>query len=234
MPLLELKAIESGYGQVQILWGIDLDVRAGETVLLLGANGVGKTTTLRVIIGLLRCWRGEILFAGEALQALKPSERIRRGIGFMSELGVFPELSIAENIRLGGYFLGSAEVRRRCERLYGLFPALAERRGEMAASLSGGQRKMLGIAKVLVAQPKLLLMDEPSAGLAPIFVRQVIDALKVAVGTGTALLIAEQNVAFLEFSDRGFLIEGGRVRLSGTRAELAESDAVKAAYFGLE
>jgi branched-chain amino acid transport system ATP-binding protein len=203
-------------------------------VLLLGGNGAGKTTTLRTIIGLLSCWRGEILFEGEALQTLRPSECIRRGVGFMPELGIFPELSIAENIRLGGYFLGSAEVRRRCERLYGLFPDLAERRSGMAASLSGGQHKMLGIAQVLVSEPKLLLMDEPSAGLASIFVRQVIDALKVAVGTGTALLIAEQNVAFLEFADRGFLIEGGRVRLSGTRAELAESDALKGAYFGLE
>ena len=233
MPLLELKGIESGYGKVQILWGVDLDVGPGETALLLGANGVGKTTTLRAIIGLLPCWRGRILFEQELLQALKPSERIRRGIGFMSELGIFPDLSIAENIRLGGYFLGTAEVRRRCEDLYSLFPDLAERRNSAAASLSGGQRKMLGIAKVLVAEPKLLLMDEPSAGLAPVFVRQVIETLKVVVGRGAALLIAEQNVAFLEFADRGFLIDGGRVRLSGTRTELAESDAVKAAYFGL-
>ncbi|MGH6674461.1 MAG: ABC transporter ATP-binding protein [Xanthobacteraceae bacterium] len=233
MPLLALKGIESGYGQVQILWGVDLDVRAGETALLLGANGVGKTTTLRTIIGLLPCWRGEITFEGQPLHDLKPSERIRRGIGFMSELGIFPDLSIAENIRLGGYFLGYAEVRRRCERLFTLFPDLAQRRNGMAASLSGGQRKMLGIAKVLIAEPKLLLMDEPSSGLAPVFVRQVIETLKVAVGGGTALLIAEQNVAFLEFADRGFLIEAGRVTLAGTRAELAENDAVKAAYFGL-
>jgi branched-chain amino acid transport system ATP-binding protein len=233
LPLLALKGIESGYGQVQILWGVDLDVRAGETALLLGANGVGKTTTLRTIIGLLRCWRGEIIFEDEPLQNLTPSERIRRGIGFMSELGIFPDLSIAENIRLGGFFLGNAEVKRRCERLFTLFPDLAARRNGMAASLSGGQRKMLGIAKVLIAEPKLLLMDEPSSGLAPVFVRQVIETLKVAVGSGTALLIAEQNVAFLEFADRGFLIEGGRVTLAGTRAELAENDAVKAAYFGL-
>jgi branched-chain amino acid transport system ATP-binding protein len=234
VPLLKLTGVTSGYGQVQILWGIDLDVRAGETALLLGANGVGKTTILRTIIGLLPCWRGEILFDGEALQALKPSERIPRGIGFMSEQGIFSDLSIAENIRLGGYFLANAEVRRRCERLFMLFPDLAERRNEVAASLSGGQRKMLGIAKVLVSEPKLLLMDEPSAGLAPVFVRQVIERLKVAVGAGTTLLIAEQNVAFLEFADRGFLIEGGRVRLSGTRAELVENDSVKAAYFGLD
>jgi branched-chain amino acid transport system ATP-binding protein len=233
LALLKLTGIESGYGQVQVLWGIDLDVAAGETALLLGANGVGKTTTLRTIIGLLPCWRGEILFDGEPLQALKTSERIRRGIAFMSELGIFPDLSIAENIRLGGYFLSNTEIRRRCERLYELFPDLAKRRNHVASSLSGGQRKMLGIAKVLVPEPKLLVMDEPSAGLAPIFVKQVIETLRVAVDKGTALLIAEQNVAFLDFADRGFLIEGGRVRLSGTRAELAKNEAVKAAYFGL-
>jgi branched-chain amino acid transport system ATP-binding protein len=234
VALLKLTGVTSGYGQVQILWGIDLQVSPGETALLLGANGVGKTTILRTIIGLLPCWHGEIVFDEEPLQKLKPSERIARGIGFMSEQGIFPDLSIAENIRLGGYFLANSELRRRCERLFALFPDLAERRNELAASLSGGQRKMLGIAKVLVSEPRLLLMDEPSSGLAPLFVRQVIDRLRVAVGTGTTLLIAEQNVAFLEFADRGFLIEGGRVRLSGTQAELAENDAVKAAYFGLE
>lgn len=233
MPLLKLAGVESGYGQVQVLWGIDFEVRAGETALLLGANGVGKSTTLRTIIGLLPCWRGEIYFEGEPVHGLKPSERIRRGIGFMSELGIFPELSIAENIRLGGYYLDTAEVRRRSERLFGLFPDLAARRRSAAATLSGGQRKMLGIAKVLVAEPKLLLMDEPSAGLAPVFVRQIIDTLKTAVTGGTALLIAEQNVAFLEFADRGFLIDGGRVGLSGTRTQLMANDAVKAAYFGL-
>ena len=234
MPLLKLTGVTSGYGGVQILWGIDLQVSAGETALLLGANGVGKSTILRTIIGLLPCWGGEIIFAGEPLQTFKPSERIRRGIGFMSEQGIFPDLSITENIRLGGYFLANAELRRRSDRLFSLFPDLAERRNEVAASLSGGQRKMLGIAKVLVSEPKLLLMDEPSAGLAPLFVRQVIERLKVAVGAGTTLLVAEQNVAFLELADHGFLIEGGRVRLSGTPAQLEQSDAVREAYFGLE
>jgi branched-chain amino acid transport system ATP-binding protein len=234
MALLELARIESGYGEVQVLWGIDRDVATGETVLLLGANGVGKTTILRTIIGLLPCWRGTIRFDGEALQLLEPSERIRRGIGFMSELGIFPDLSVAENISLGGYFLGNAELNRRTEKLFFLFPDLAKRRRGVAGSLSGGQRKMLAIAKVLIAEPKLLLMDEPSAGLAPVFVKQVIETLKIVLTKGTALLLAEQNVAFIEFADRGFLIEGGRVRLSGTRAELVENDAVKAAYFGLD
>jgi len=234
MALLQLKGVASGYRAVQVLWGIDLDVAAGETVLLLGANGVGKTTTLRTIIGLLPAWSGDILFDGKPLQQRKPSERILAGIGYMSELGIFPDLSVGENMRLGGYRLGSAELRRRAERLFALFPDLAERRRSIAGSLSGGQRKMLAIAKVLVGEPKLVLMDEPSAGLAPVFVRQVIATLKVALTAGTALLIAEQNVAFLQFADRGFLIDGGRVRLSGTREQLAESAEVKAAYFGLE
>ncbi len=233
MSLLELRGVESGYGTLQILWGIDLDVDAGETVLLLGANSAGKTTLLRTIIGLLPCWRGNIIFDGEAINTLSSDQRIRRGIAFMSELGVFPSLSIEENIRLGGYFLSDSEVRRRSARLFELFPDLAERRRSAAAMLSGGQRKMLGIAKVLVSGPKLLLMDEPSSGLAPVFVKQVIEVLRTRIGTGTSLLIAEQNVAFLGLADRGFLIDHGQVKLSGTRAELESSDAVREAYFGL-
>lgn len=151
----------------------------------------------------------------------------------MSEQGVFATLTIEENIRLGGYFLSGAEVRRRSTRLFELFPDLAKKRRDVAASLSGGQRKMLGIAKVLVSEPKLLLMDEPSSGLAPVFVKQVVDVLRSAIGEGTALLIAEQNVAFLPLADRGYLIDGGRVRLSGTREQLESSDVVREAYFGL-
>ncbi|EGO95871.1 MULTISPECIES: ABC transporter ATP-binding protein [Acidiphilium] len=233
MTLLALKGVESGYGPMQVLWGIDLAVNAGETVILLGANSAGKTTLLRTIIGLLPCTGGTITFDGEPVGALPPDQRIRRGIAFMSELGVFPGLTIEENIRLGGYFLSAAEVRRRSARLYDLFPALAGKRRDLASSLSGGQRKMLGIAKVLVCEPKLLLMDEPSSGLAPVFVKQVVDVLKTAITGGMTLLIAEQNVAFLPLADRGYLIDGGRVRLSGTRAELEASDAVHEAYFGL-
>ncbi len=233
MALLEVRGVEAGYGPLQILWGIDLDVAAGETVLLLGANSAGKTTLLRTLIGLLPCRGGSIAFDGERIDALAPDQRIRRGIAFMSELGVFPTLSIDENIALGGYFLPDAQVRRRRDALFELFPDLAGKRRQPAASLSGGQRKMLGIAKVLVAQPRLLLMDEPSSGLAPVFVKQVIDVLGSAIGEGTALLIAEQNVAFLQLADRGYLIDHGRVRVSGTRAELEASDAVRETYFGL-
>ena len=233
MALLDVQGVESGYGEMQILWGIDLTVEPGETVILLGANSAGKTTLLRTIIGLLPCRGGTIRFEGEQIETLTPNQRIRRGIAFMSELGVLPTLSIEENIRLGGYFLSGSEVRRRSARLYELFPDLATKRRDLAASLSGGQRKMLGIAKVLVSEPKLLLMDEPSSGLAPVFVKQVVEVLQTAIGSGTALLLAEQNVAFLPLADRGYLIDGGRVRLSGTPEELEASDAVHAAYFGV-
>lgn len=233
MSRLILKDVQSGYGPMQILWGIDLTVNESETVILLGANSAGKTTLLRTIIGLLPCTGGSILFEGEPIHTLPPDQRIRRGIAYMSELGVFPGLTIEENIRLGGYFLSGAEVRRRSTRLYELFPALANKRREQAASLSGGQRKMLGIAKVLVSEPKLLLMDEPSSGLAPVFVKQVVDVLKYAITGGMTLLIAEQNIAFLSLADRGYLLEGGQVKHSGTRVELESSDVVREAYFGL-
>ena len=230
---LSVRGVESGYGAMQALWGIDLDVSAGETVLLLGANSAGKTTLLRTLIGLLPCTGGAISFDGERIDTLPPDQRIRRGIAFMSELGVFPSLSIDENIALGGYFLPDALVKRRKQALFELFPDLGKKRRDAAGTLSGGQRKMLGIAKVLVAEPRLLLMDEPSSGLAPVFVKQVIDVLKTTIGGGTALLIAEQNVAFLELADRGYLIDHGKVRLSGTRDELQTSDAVRETYFGL-
>ena len=230
---LEVKGLEAGYGAMQVLWGIDLQVQPGQTVLLLGANSAGKTTLLRTLIGLLPCRAGQIVFDGERIDELRPDQRIRRGIAFMSELGVFPTLSIDENIALGGYFLAPAQVRRRREQLFELFPDLARKRRDAASTLSGGQRKMLGIAKVLVAEPRLLLMDEPSSGLAPVFVKQVIDVLRTTIGTGTSLLIAEQNVAFLALADRGYLLDHGKVRASGTRAELEASDAVRETYFGL-
>ncbi len=233
MALLDVQGVESGYGELRVLWGIDLNVEPGETVILLGANSAGKTTLLRTIIGLLPCRAGSISFEGERIEELSPNQRIRRGIAFMSELGVLPTLSIDENIQLGGYFLSGVEIRRRSAAMYELFPDLAKKRKNLAASLSGGQRKMLGIAKALVSQPKLLLMDEPSSGLAPVFVKQLIEVLQTAIVGGTALLLAEQNVAFLRLADRGYLIDGGRVRVSGTREELEASDAVHAAYFGL-
>src|ERR1700756_3132486 len=162
--LLDVAGIDAGYGTMQVLWGVDLDVRAGETVLLLGANGAGKTTFLKSLVGLVEARHGSIRLGGEDITRLRCSDRMRRGMTYMSELAVFPDLSIEENIRIGAQALGHADPGARVEELYGIFPVLRDKRRNPASSLSGGQRKMLGIAKALSADPKLLVMDEPSAG----------------------------------------------------------------------
>jgi len=233
-PLLQATGIDAGYGTMQVLWGVDLDVRPGETVLLLGANGAGKTTFLKSLVGLIEARQGRIRLAGEDVTRLRSSDRMRRGMTYMSELAVFPDLSIEENIRIGGQALGHAHAGARAEELYGLFPVLREKRKNPASSLSGGQRKMLGIAKALSAEPKLLVMDEPSAGLSPLFVKEVIRILSDLRGRGLALLIAEQNIGFLEVATRVFVLEGGRIRFSGTVAEMSGNEALHRAYFGLK
>jgi branched-chain amino acid transport system ATP-binding protein len=232
--LLIAEGIDAGYGTMQVLWGIDLDVRAGETVLLLGANGAGKTTFLKSLVGLLEARHGSIRLGGEDVTRLRSSERMRLGMTYMSELAVFPDLSIEENIRIGAQALGHADSASRIEHLYGTFPALREKRRAPASSLSGGQRKMLGIAKALAAEPRLLVMDEPSAGLSPLFVKEVIRILSDLRGRGLALLIAEQNIGFLEVATRVFVLEGGRIRFSGTVAEMTDNEALRRAYFGLK
>ena len=233
--LLHAEGIESGYGKVQVLWGAGLAVRPGESVVLLGANGAGKTTLLKVLVGLIPTWRGQVRLGGTDITGLRTDRRVRLGLSYMSELGVFPGLTIEENLRIGGQFVERAALRARIEELFAVFPDLAGRKRALAGSLSGGQRKMLGIAKALAAGPKLLVMDEPSAGLSPLFVQQVIAVLEKfrAGGTGLAMLIAEQNVAFLDLADRVYTLEGGRIRFDGTVAQLHADDALHRAYFGL-
>jgi branched-chain amino acid transport system ATP-binding protein len=232
--LLKAEGVDAGYGTMQVLWGVDLDVRAGETVLLLGANGAGKTTFLKSLVGLVEARHGSIRLGEADLTWLRSSERMRLGMTYMSELAVFPDLSVEENIRVGAQALGHADSAARIEQLYGTFPALREKRRAPASSLSGGQRKMLGIAKALAAEPRLLVMDEPSAGLSPLFVKEVIRILSDLRGRGLALLIAEQNIGFLEVATRVFVLEGGRIRFSGTVAEMTDNEALRRAYFGLK
>jgi branched-chain amino acid transport system ATP-binding protein len=231
--LLEARGIEAGYGQVQVLWGAGITVRPRESVVLLGANGAGKTTLLKVIVGLVPAWRGEVRLDGADVTAQRTDRRVRRGMAYMSELGVFPGLTIDENLRIGGQFAERAALSRRLQELYEVFPDLAARKRGLAGSLSGGQRKMLGIAKALASGPKVLVMDEPSAGLSPLFVQQVIAVLGRFRGEGLAMLIAEQNVAFLDLADRVSTLEGGRVRFEGSVAALHADDALHRAYFGL-
>lgn len=233
MPVLQATGIEAGYGRVQVLWGAGLDVKPQESVVLLGANGAGKTTLLKVIVGLLPAWRGSVRLEPDDVTFWRTDRRVRRGLAYMSEMGVFPGLTIEENLRVGGQFIETAALRRRLVELYEYFPDLAERRGVLAGSLSGGQRKMLGIAKALASSPRLLVMDEPSAGLSPLFVSQVITVLGRFRASGLAMLIAEQNIAFLGLADRVFTLEGGRIRFGGTVAELEADDSLHKAYFGL-
>jgi len=233
-PLLQARGVDAGYGTMQVLWGVDLDVRPGETVLLLGANGAGKTTFLKTLVGLIETRRGSIELAGRDVTRMRSSDRMRLGMTYMSELAVFPDLSIEENLKVGAQALGHADPGARAEELYGLFPVLREKRRNPASSLSGGQRKMLGIAKALAAEPKLLVMDEPSAGLSPLFVKEVIRVLGDLQKQGLALLIAEQNIGFLEVATRVFVLEGGGIRFSGTVAEMTDNEALRRAYFGLK
>ncbi len=233
MSLLETNGLESGYGNIKVLWGIDLAVAANETVVLLGPNGAGKTTLLKCLVGLLPAQAGTIRFAGTDISRLSPRARVRLGLSYMSELGVFPDLSVAENLDLGALFVDRAVARRRRAELYALFPILTEKRNQPASGLSGGQRKMLGVAKALAAEPKLLVMDEPSAGLSPLMVSTVIDSLATLRNGGLSLLIAEQNVKFLGLGDRVFTVEGGRIAFGGTPAEIQADDGLRRAYFGL-
>src|ERR1700748_119419 len=232
--LLDAKGVDAGYGTMQVLWGVDLDVRPGETVLLLGANGAGKTTFLKSLVGLIEARQGSIQLGGHDITKMRSSERMKRGVSLMSELAVFPDLSIEENIRVGAQALGHADPGARVEELYGLFPALRDKRRAPASSLSGGQRKMLGIAKALAAEPKLLVMDEPSAGLSPLFVKEVLRILSDLSGRGLGLLIAEQNIVFLGEATRVFVLEAGRIRFSGSVAEMTDNEALRRAYFGLK
>jgi branched-chain amino acid transport system ATP-binding protein len=232
--LLRAAGLEAGYGQVQVLWGTGLAVHERESVVLLGANGAGKTTLLKVLMGLIAAWHGEIRFRGGDVTRLRTDRRVRAGISYMSETGCFPGLSIEENIRIGGQFAPAAALRKRMDELYATFPAIAERRRALASSLSGGQRKMLGIAKALAGSPRLLVMDEPSAGLSPLFVKEVIQVLARFRNEGLALLIAEQNVRFLDLADRVYTLEGGRIGFEGTVAAMHENDALRRAYFGLK
>jgi branched-chain amino acid transport system ATP-binding protein len=231
--LLAAAGLEAGYGRVQVLWGAGLAVRPQESVVLLGANGAGKTTLLKVLLGLLPAWGGAVVLDGVDVTRLRADRRVRLGVAYMSELAVFPGLTIEENLRIGGQFAAPAALRQRMAELYAVFPDLAGRRRALASSLSGGQRKMLGISKALAGSPRLLVMDEPSAGLSPLLVAQVVAVLERFRGTGLSLLIAEQNVAFLALADRVYTLEAGRIGFSGSVEALHADDALRRAYFGL-
>ena len=233
--VLSLEDVSAGYGELEVLHGISLHVAKGEAVALLGSNGAGKTTLLRVISGLLPC-RGTIRWKGEALDRLAPHERARRGIAHIPEgRGVLHTLTVQENLELGALF-GEARQRRlaNMESMFELFPILRERRTQLAGTLSGGQQQMLAIARALMSEPELLLIDEPSLGLAPAVVEEVVQALQAVRARGTSLLLVEQNLSVaLRVVDRGYVLENGVVAFEGSRSQLENSHKVRAAYLSL-
>jgi branched-chain amino acid transport system ATP-binding protein len=232
--MLEIRGLEVRYGRIPALHGIDLGVPGSELVALVGANGAGKTTLLRALSG-VQPSTGAIVFDGEDIQALPAEERVALGIVQCPEgRQVFGPLSVEDNLRLGAYRRGRMGTAASLERVYALFPSLAERRAEAAGNLSGGQQQMLAIGRALMAEPRLLLLDEPSMGLAPRLVAEIFECIRELRAAGTPMLLVEQNAsAALAIADRGYVLEAGRIVLGGTGAELLADGSVREAYLGL-
>jgi branched-chain amino acid transport system ATP-binding protein len=235
VSLLALEKLEVAYGGIRAVKGIDLAVERGEMVCLIGANGAGKTTTLRAITGLVRAAAGHIRYDGEEIAKLRVHDIARRGLAMVPEgRGVFPQLTIEENLAMGAYARKDrASVRADVDHAYELFPRLAERRRQTAGTLSGGEQQMLAIARALMSRPKLLLLDEPSMGLAPLMVEKIFEVIRAIAAEGVTLLLVEQNARLaLESSHRGYVLEGGLVTLSGPASSLLTDPRVREAYLG--
>ena len=234
--MLQLTDINAAYGGFQALFGISMQVAAGEAVAVIGANGAGKTTLLRVISGLLPPTSGRMLLEGRDLAVMPPHSIVAAGIAHVPESRrLFPRLSVEENLRMGGFIpTARAQCSQRLAYVYGLFPRLRERSKQLAGTLSGGEQQMCAIARALMSGPKLILLDEPSMGLAPVVVAQVFDLVRRIRGEGYTVLIVEQNVRqVLKVVDRAYLLEVGRVKAHGSAAELTASDEIRAAYMGI-
>ncbi len=234
MSLLEVRNLVTAYGSIEALHGISLDVADWEIVALLGANGAGKTTALRTISGLLRPRSGEVWFAGERIDRRPAHEIVRLGLTQVPEgRWIFSLMTVDENLRLGAY----AEPRvpqAALDRVFALFPRLRERRAQLAGTLSGGEQQMLAIARALMTRPRLLLLDEPSMGLAPVLVRLIIQTIAEINRDGTTVLLVEQNAsAALRLARRAYVLENGRVALEGPSADLAKNERVRQAYLGV-
>jgi branched-chain amino acid transport system ATP-binding protein len=233
--MLALVGVRAGYGPVEVLRGLDLEVRAGELVCLIGANGAGKTSTLRAISGLLPLRGGRIVFDGREIQAREPAVILERGVAHCPEgRRVFPHLTVQENLEMGAYVRRDRrEIARDLERVCAHFPILGERRRQAAGTLSGGEQQMLAIGRALMARPRLILFDEPSLGLAPTVVETTFEIITGIRREGTTILMVEQNAHLaLQLADRGYVIETGRIVLEGPARDLLVNDEVRRAYLG--
>ncbi|MBR2474281.1 MAG: ABC transporter ATP-binding protein [Clostridia bacterium] len=235
MALLEVKDLQVYYGVIQALKGISFEVNEGEIVTLIGANGAGKTTTMQSIMGLIHPKSGEVIYDGQSIVGMPTNKIVQLGMTQVPEgRRVFSELTVYENLLMGAYInKDRSKVKSDIEEVYTLFPRLGERKGQLAGMLSGGEQQMLAMGRALMSHPKLMMLDEPSMGLAPILVSQVFDMIKHLNETGTTILLVEQNAEkALSIADRAYVMEIGEITLSGTGKELAESDKVKEAYLG--
>ncbi len=234
--MLELRSVSAGYGTFQALFDVNLDVKAGEAVGVIGPNGAGKTTLMRVISGLIRPTRGSIRMEGVDVVATPPHKIVSRGIAPVPEnRRLFPQLTVDDNLKMGAFMKEArGHYAERLDVVFDLFPRLKERRHQMAGTMSGGEQQMCAIARTLMSGPKLVLLDEPSAGLAPVVVQQVFELVKRIRASGLTVLIVEQNVQqVLRVVDRAYLLKAGSIRTAGGAAELLDSETIRAAYLGV-
>jgi branched-chain amino acid transport system ATP-binding protein len=235
VSLLEVAELRAGYGPVQVLYGVDFTVEEGEAVVILGANGAGKTTTLRALSGMIPA-RGSFRFAGQSMLGTKPEKVARAGIAHVPQgRGTLADLTVDENLHLGSYARRDHGIEADLERWYTVFPRLADRRGQLAGSMSGGEQQMLAIARALMGRPRLVLLDEPSLGLAPIVTQELFRVLgELNRDHGLSMLIVEQNASLaLAIARRGYVLESGTIAVTGPADELAHNDDVRRAYLGI-
>jgi branched-chain amino acid transport system ATP-binding protein len=233
-PLLSVESLQAGYGAVQVLWKISFSVDKGSVVSIIGSNGAGKTTTLKNLAGALRPWSGKITLNGEDITAIPPHERVRRHLVLVPEgRQLWPRMTVEENLLMGAYSVARTRATDNLSRTYELFPRLKERRRQLAGTLSGGEQQMCAIGRGLMSEPEILMLDEPSLGLAPVLVDQIFDMIGSISASGVTILLVEQNVGHaLEASDRAYVLETGRIILEGTGRELLENGMVKEVYLG--
>ena len=233
--MLEVTGLRVAYGGIQAVRSITFHVNEGEMVALIGANGAGKTSTLKAIARVLDASGGDVHFCGEKVTRVAPHDMIRKGIALVPEgRGVFPRLSVAENLAMGAFVRDDkADIANDLERMYGYFPRLKERETQLAGTLSGGEQQMLAIGRALMSRPKLLLLDEPSMGLAPLMVQKIFEVIRIVAAEGMTILLIEQNAKLaLQSSQRGYVMESGEITLTGESAQLLDDPKVRAAYLG--